>query len=107
VSLCELFCQNNPSQLKQYQECLATRLVLRCPQLLREVLLPLMGSYQTTNPGLGSVVLVAAQVLFRLPEQEQVGGLRAPVWLPHLLLLPCLCVDCGLLLLGLSFSLGA
>ncbi len=75
-ALCALFPQTNPASIKQYQEALAVCLLLRHPGLLRRVLLPLLRAYETTNTGLGSVALVAAQGVLHAPPHEQVGGHR-------------------------------
>ncbi|KXZ44095.1 hypothetical protein GPECTOR_74g709 [Gonium pectorale] len=67
---------NNPPTVKQYVEAVVAALVLREPSLLQSQLLPLISSYGRHLSGLGSYILIAAQVLLHSPPSVQAHSLR-------------------------------
>ncbi|GIL43959.1 hypothetical protein Vafri_1516 [Volvox africanus] len=67
---------NNPPTVKQYIEAVVAALVLREPSVLFEQILPLLTNYSRHMTGLGSYVLIAAQVLLHSPPPVQRRHLR-------------------------------
>ncbi|GIL82026.1 hypothetical protein Vretifemale_10973 [Volvox reticuliferus] len=67
---------NNPPTVKQYIEAVVAALVLREPSVLYEQILPLLTNYSRHMTGLGSYILIAAQVLLHSPPPVQRRHLR-------------------------------
>ncbi|GLI70009.1 hypothetical protein VaNZ11_014743 [Volvox africanus] len=67
---------NNPPTVKQYIEAVVAALVLREPSVLFHQILPFLTNYSRHMTGLGSYILIAAQVLLHSPPPVQRHHLR-------------------------------
>ncbi|GAX85166.1 hypothetical protein CEUSTIGMA_g12584.t1 [Chlamydomonas eustigma] len=59
---------NSPPSVKQYLEGVVACLMLKQPELVEEVLLPIISTYTRNHAGVGSFMLIAGQVALHLPR---------------------------------------
>ncbi|GAX81015.1 hypothetical protein CEUSTIGMA_g8450.t1 [Chlamydomonas eustigma] len=59
---------NSPPSVKQYLEGVVASLMLKQPELVEEVLLPIISTYTRNHAGVGSFMLIAGQVALHLPH---------------------------------------